>query len=238
MRRIRDGAQTGPLPLRVFAAGSLRAAFDALAEHWPGLVDIRYANAGVLAEAILAGEPADVFASASPHEPERLAGLGIAEPGLPFASNRLVVAVPVASDIEDVGALAEPGTRIVIEIAGVPLGDYTRELLDGLGAMHGCDFAQGVLDNVVAQRDNVDAVSAVVYDGEADAAILYATDVAASGGRLRAVEPPREAAVPATYVVCRLRAAAQPADAAVWMDLALGPLGQRVLRATGFAPPW
>ena len=238
MPRIGDRAHTGAAPLRVFAAGSLRSAFDALAEHWPGLVDIRYANAGVLAEAILAGEPADVFASASPQEPERLMGLGIAGTGWPFASNRLVVAVPAASDIVDVGALAAPGTRIVIEIAGVPLGDYTRELLDGLGAMHGRAFAQGVLDNVVAQRDSVDTVSAVVYDGEADAAILYATDVAASDGRLRAIEPPREAAVPATYVVCALRAAEQPADAAVWIDLTLGPLGQRVLRGAGFAPPW
>ena len=238
MPRIGDGAQTRAAPLRVFAAGSLRSAFDALAEHWPGLVDIRYANAGVLAEAILAGEPADVFASASPQEPERLMGLGIAGAGWPFASNRLVVAVPAASDIVDVDALAAPGTRIVIEIAGVPLGDYTRELLDGLGEMYGCAFAQGVLDNVVAQRDSVDTVSAVVYDGEADAAILYATDVAASGGRLRAIEPPREAAVPATYVVCALRAAEQPADAAVWIDLTLGPLGQRVLRGAGFAPPW
>jgi molybdate transport system substrate-binding protein len=238
MLRIGDLTEPDSTPLRVFAAGSLRAAFDALAEHWPGLVDIRYANAGVLAEAILAGEPADVFASASPHEPERLAGLGIAGAGWPFASNRLVVAVPAASRIVDVGALAEPGTRIVIEIAGVPLGDYTRELLDGLGGMYGCDYAQGVLDNIVAQRDSVDTVSAAVYDGEADAAILYATDVAASGGRLRAIEPPHEAAVPATYVVCALRAAAQPADAAVWIDLTLGPLGQRALRATGFAPPW
>ncbi len=238
MPRIRDGAQTAAAPLRVFAAGSLRSAFDALAEHWPGLVDIRYANAGVLAEAILAGEPADLFASASPQEPERLMGLGIAGAGWPFASNRLVVAVPATSDIDDVGALAAPRTRIVIEIAGVPLGDYTRELLDGLGELYGCAFAQGVLDNVVAQRDSVDAVSAVVYDGEADAAILYATDVAASGGRLRAIEPPREAAVPATYVVCALRAAEQPADAAVWIDLTLGPLGQRVLRGAGFAPPW
>jgi molybdate transport system substrate-binding protein len=238
MHRIDDRVQSAGVPLQVFAAGSLRSAFDALTEHWPGLVDIRYANAGVLAEAILAGEPADVFASASPQEPDRLAGLGIAGAGWPFASNRLVVAVPAASDIDEVGALAEPGTRIVIEIAGVPLGDYTRELLDGLGAMYGCDFAQGVLDNVVAQRDNVDAVSAVVYEGAADAAILYATDIAASGGRLRAIEPPREAAVPATYVVCALRAAAQPADAAVWIDLTLGPLGQRVLRAAGFAPPW
>ncbi len=238
MRRIGENVKTCAVPLRVFAAGSLRSAFDALAEHWPGLVEIRYANAGVLAEAILAGDPADVFASASPNEPDRLAGLGLAWPGLPFASNRLVVAVPAASDIGDVSVLAEDGTRIVIEIAGIPLGDYTRELLDGLGELYGCDFAQGVLDNVVAQRDSVDAVSAVVYDGKADAAILYATDVAASGGRLRAIEPPRAAAVPATYVLCALRAAEQPADAAVWIDLTLGPLGQRVLRAAGFAPPW
>lgn len=229
---------TGDAPLRVFAAGSLRSAFDALALHWPGPADIRYANAGVLAEAIVAGEPADVFASASPHEPERLAALGIAGPGLPFASNRLVLAVAAASAIDAVDALAEPGTRVVIEIAGVPLGDYTREMLDRLCGLYGRAFAQGVLENVVCQRDSVDAVSAAVYDDVADAAILYATDVFRSNGRLRAIELPREAAVPATYVLCALRAAARPGDAGVWIDLALGPLGQRVLRAAGFGPPW
>lgn len=238
MRDIGEGRTTGEPPLRVYAAGSLRSAFDALALHWPGVADIRYANAGVLAEAIVAGEPADVFASASPHEPERLAALGIAEPGLPFASNRLVLAVPLESEIDEVEALAEPGTRIVIEIAGVPLGDYTREVLDGLCALYGRDFASGVLENVVCQRDSVDAVSAAVYDGEADAAILYATDVHRSEGRLRAIELPREAAVPATYVLCALRGAARRGDAGVWIDLTLGPLGQRILRAAGFRPPW
>jgi molybdate transport system substrate-binding protein len=225
-------------PLRVFAASSLRSAFDALAEHWPGRVEIRYANAGVLAEAIVAGDEADVFASASPHEPRRLARLGLALTGHEFAANHLVLAVPAASDIRAIGALAEPGTRVVIEVAGAPLGDYTRELLDRLGEVCGQRFAQGVLDNVVMQRDSVDAVIAAVSTGAADAAILYATDVAASNESLLAIEPPPEAAVPATYVLCALRACARPVDAAVWIDLTLGPLGQRVLRAAGFARPW
>jgi molybdate transport system substrate-binding protein len=233
---LRDSAQA---PLQVFAAGSLRSVFDALSEHWPALVEIRYANALVLAEAILAGDPADVFASASPYEPGRLAGLGLAGEGRVFAANHLVIAVAAGSDSDAVvPGSPSPGRASSIEMAGMPLGDYTRELLDNLGAVCGCEFAQGVLDNVVTQRDSVDAVSRAIYDGEADVAILYATDVAASAGRLRAIELPRAVAVPATYVVCALRAAAQPADAAVWIDLTLGPLGQRVLRAAGFTPPW
>lgn len=107
MRRMGDQTEADSTPLRVFAAGSLRAAFDALAEHWPGLVEIRYANAGVLAEAIVAGELADVFASASPHEPERLAGLGIAVPGLPFTVSTSVTAGGAPCGCRAVAALLD-----------------------------------------------------------------------------------------------------------------------------------
>ena len=236
MHRICEAPQVGGERLRVFAAGSLRSAFDALAEHWPGLVDIRYANASVLAEAILAGEPADVFASASPHEPRRLAARGVAHPSQPFAFNRLVVAVPAASDVESFDEIAQPQTRVVIEIAGIPLGDYTRELVDRLGEWRGDDLAARIVRNVVGEREDVDAVSAALYEDEADAAILYATDVARSGGRLRALELPAEVATPATYVVCALRAAPRWQDAQVWIDLMLGPLGTRLLRQAGFEP--
>lgn len=231
---ICDGDEPGSSPLQVFAAGSLRSAFDRIAALWPAPVDIRYANAAVLAEAILAGEPADVFASASPEEPRRLASLGIAEPAEPFAVNRLVVAVPAGSDIDAAGALAEPGVRVVIEEPGIPLGDYTRELLAGLDGEYGEGFARRLMRNVAMQGDNVDAVSAAIYDGHADAAILYATDVAASRGRLRAIELPPVAGVRATYVICVLRAAQRPVDARAWVDLTLGPSGRAALEASGF----
>lgn len=230
MCRICETAEPEATSLRVFAAGSLRPAFDRIADHWPGPVDIRYANAGVLAGAILAGESADVFASASPHEPERLAGLGVARATEAFASNHLVVAVPVDSDIRGVEALGEPGVRVVIEVPGIPLGDYTAQLLGRLGD----ELERAVRRNVVVQGDNVDAVSAAVYDGRTDAAILYATDVAASGGRLRAIEPASSVAVRATYVICVLRDAPHATDAQAWMDLTLGPVGRAALDAAGF----
>jgi molybdate transport system substrate-binding protein len=226
-----------PEPLRIFAAGSLRPAFDVLAELWPEPVELRYANALVLAEAILAGEPADVFASASPHEPARLAGLGIAEPARAFARNHLVVAVPADSAIDSVAALAEPGTRVVLEVPGIPLGDYTRELLDRLDEVLGGGYRERVLANLVVEGDNVFVVAGHLTAGDADAGILYVTDVAASGGRLRPIEPPDDAAVRATYVDCALRDAPRPDAARAWLDMTHGDIGQRALRQASFDPP-
>lgn len=232
----RGGTEPGGDPLRVFAAGSLRAAFDALAERAGMAATLRYANARVLADAILGGAPADVFASASPDEPRRLAELGVAAPGRAFATNHLVAAVPAGSQLDDLDALGAPGTRVVLELPGIPLGDYTRELLARMEELRGDGLARRILRNVVAERDDVDAVTACVYAGEADATILYATDVVGSRGRLRAIEPSREAGVEATYVVSELLAAQRPAAARAWVALLLGPVGRAVLEAAGFGP--
>ncbi len=125
-------------PLRVFAAGSLRPAFEPSLtgpSAWPdGPVVFRYANARDLAHAIERGELADVFASASSTDPARLEASGRLARVVPFARNRVVIGVPAEgpSRIEDVADLGRPGTRVVIEIAGVPLGEYTREALGRL----------------------------------------------------------------------------------------------------------
>jgi molybdate transport system substrate-binding protein len=121
----------------------------------------------------------------------------------------------------------------VIEVAGIPLGDYTRELVLRLG---GRSLAERVRANVVAQEQTVDGVAARLLAGEADAGILYATDVGARPG-LRAIEPPPAAAVDVTCVVCVVAASAVGGRATAWVDGLTGPRGQEVLRRAGFGPP-
>jgi molybdate transport system substrate-binding protein len=225
-----------PRRLRVFAAGSLRAPFDALAAAWAQgsavAVEVTYDNARELARRIEAGEPADVFASASPADPAALHAAGLVDEPRPFATNRLVVAVPAASDARDARTLAQPGARVVIEVEGIPLGDYTRSLLTQLDRCFGAGFAQQVLANVVTQEQTVTAVVERLTRGEADGAVLYDTDVVASAGRLRALAVP--VAVRGTYVVATVRSAHEAA--AAWLSMLEGPTGRSVLRAAGFDP--
>ena len=182
-----------------------------------------YANARDLAARIRAGEPADVFCSASERDPRALHAEGLLGPPLAFATNRLVVAVPAASDAADASVLGAPGTRVVIEVEGVPLGDYTRQVLAGTS------YGPRALANVVAQETIVDAVAGRIVRGDADAGVLYATDVAARATALRALELP---SLPVVYFAGAVRGAA-PA-AAAWVEALLAPSAQAVLRSAGF----
>jgi molybdate transport system substrate-binding protein len=144
--RARKSPQPAAASLKVLAAGSLRSPFDALAAEWRrasgSAVEPSYDNARALARRIEAGELADVFASASPVEPATLHAAGLVNDPQPFAANRLVVAVPAGSDATDARILAHPGVRVVIEVEGIPLGDYTRTLLDRLDERYEPGFGQ------------------------------------------------------------------------------------------------
>jgi molybdate transport system substrate-binding protein len=222
--------------LRIFAAGSLRPAFDRLADASPGSLQMTYANARDLAQRIASGEPADVFASASDEHPRRLHEVGLVDAPRAFATNRLVVAVVAASPAKDTDVLAAAGTRLVIEVAGIPLGDYTRTLLARLEAIAGAGFAERALANVVAEEQVVDAVAARLLADDADAGVLYATDVAARVPHLRAIEIPAAAAVAATYAACVTASAADPDRATAWIDGLTTSPALEVMRDAGFAP--
>lgn len=226
-----------PPPLRVFAAGSLKPAFDPLAGASPGSLALEYANARDLEQRIVAGAPADVLASASPEHPALLRTAGLADAPVAFATNRLVIAVPQQSAAADVQILAKPGTRVVIEVGGIPLGDYTRELLERLDTIVGPGYAAAVMANVVEQEQTVDAVAALLLGGQADAAVLYATDVAARPGQLRAIEPPAGAAVPVTCVACAITSSSQHARATAWVEQLTAGEARASLREAGFGPP-
>lgn len=225
-------------PLVVFAASSLTEAFEEITRGFEAAhpaVDVQLAFAGsqVLRLQIEQGAAAGVFASANPEHMTALRAAGrVGEPQV-FAGNALVVIVPrEGSPIERFEQLAQ-AKRLVIGAPAVPVGRYTRELFDRLAARD-APLAAALRANVVSEEANVRLVRAKVELGEADAAIVYHTDAAASE-RVRIVAVPAGLAPPAEYVIATVGAA--DADAAAFVAWVRGEPGRAALGAHGFSVP-
>ena len=219
----------------VLAAASLTEAFSELAEAFEGShpdVDVRLAFAGsaALRTQVLEGAPADVFASASPDEVAALAAAGLVVEQRALARNALVVVVAedASARIGDFADLAEPGLRLVLTAEDVPAGRYARESL----ALAGTEFAARVLANVRSNEANVRTTLAKVELGEADAAIVYASDLAAAEG-VRAVAIPARFQVAAEYRIALL---GENAGARAFLAFATSPEGSAILARHGFEP--
>jgi molybdate transport system substrate-binding protein len=233
--------------INVFAAASLTEAFGQLAtlaqQRHPGWrVDLQFAGSQQLAMQIEQGAPADVFASADEHWMSHLRDRGLlaGEP-LDFAHNRLVVIVPKANPgrVEHVEDLARPGIKLVLGAAAVPVGRYSREVLDNLSrtAPFGRDYREHVLRNLVSEEQDVKGVVAKVQLGEADAGMVYGSDVTAKvAAAVRILPIPGAQNVTATYPIAALKNAADLEAARAFVELVLSPEGQRVLREQGLIP--
>jgi molybdate transport system substrate-binding protein len=225
--------------LVVLAAASLAEAFrevgGAFGREHPGVrVRFSFGASDALAAQIVEGAPADVFASASPRWMDEVARRG---PGVvaraDFARNALVVITPAddPAGVDRLEDLARPGVRLVLAAPGVPVGDYARQALGRAGVL------EAALANLVSNEDDVKAVVQKVVLGEADAGIVYRTDLTpAVRDRLRAVEIPPAQNVVAVYPIAVLRSTDREELARAFVEFVLGP-GQEVLRRHGFLPP-
>jgi len=232
-----------PRTLSVFAAASLTKAFgdlaDTLKKRTPGLeISFNFAGSQQLALQIEQGASADVFASADPRWMASVRDSGLVE-GLPriFAHNRLVVITPVSAPLAGLEDLARPGVKLVLAADAVPAGRYARRALTSIPQLEGYapDFAQRALANVVSNEEDVKAVVAKVQLGEADAGIVYVSDVTPAVARhVKRIEIPDAANVIADYPVAVLRHARNPEAARAFVALLLSPEGQRVLQVNGF----
>jgi len=231
---IDDGGAT----VTVLAAASLTESFQAIGHDFeqqhPGEVSVRFGfgPSDGLAQQIQQGAPADVFASASEKWMDAVAD----DPGVShradFARNRLTIVVP-ASDpagIERVDDLAKPGVKLVLAAEGVPAGDYARQMLDNAG------IADAALANVVSNEIDVKGVLQKVAAGEADAGIVYVTDVTPDvRTQVRAVAIPDDVNVIAQNPIAVVDGSDVPGLAATFVRYVEGP-GQDVLRSAGFLP--
>ncbi|MFM8319307.1 MAG: molybdate ABC transporter substrate-binding protein [Chloroflexota bacterium] len=241
-------AAARPVDLNVFAAASLTEAFGELgplfeAAH-PGVtVVFNFAGSQQLAQQINEGAPADVFASASQKPLQAVISAGGILTGTQqiFARNRLVVIFPKdnPSKLAQLRDLAGPGLKLVLAAKEVPVGQYALDFLDKAAAdpALGATFKDGVLGNVVSYEDNVKAVVAKVALGEADAGIVYTTDIlGANAAQLAWIEIPDALNVIAAYPIAALAASRSPDLAQAFIDLVLSPQGQAVLASDNFMP--
>lgn len=231
--------------LTVFAAASLTAAFKdvgAAFEDANSGVDVTFNFAGspALRTQVEEGAPADVLALADNKNMQAaLDKKLVAQAGRTFARNRLVIAVPSANpgEISAPVDLANGGLKLVLAQEDVPVGNYARESLGNMeaDATFGAGFRDRVLANVVSNEPNVKAVVTKVQLGEADAGIVYATDITGDlKGTVTAIPIPDEFNVVATYPVSVVSDAKEPEIAAAFIDFLLSAAGQAILEEHGF----
>ena len=228
--------------LTVFAASSLTDAFTEVAAAFetatPGTrVLLSFAGSSTLSSQLLQGAPADVFASADEVQMTRVSEAGLtSSPSQVFALNLLTVVTPLDSELDDLADLALPGWLLVLAAPEVPAGRYARELLMGLDDHYGAGFSERVQDNVVSEEPNVRQVTAKIALGEADAAIIYRSDLLSTAG-VRELPLPAGAAPVARYPIAPLSAGRHPELARSFSDFVLSAEGQLILSRHGFTPP-
>ena len=231
---------TGPgasSTLTVFAASSLTAAFDRIGSDFtaanPGItVSFNFGSSTDLASQIQSEGTADVFASASGTAMDSLQS----DPGVTgrtdFATNRLVIITPPddPAGIASIVDLARSGVRLVLAAEGVPVGDYARQALTSARILH------EAMRNVVSNEDDDASVVAKVSSGEADAGIVYTSDVVAAGNAIRPVAIPAPVNVVVSYPIAVVTGSTQTDAATSFLDEVTGPTGQATLKDFGFGP--
>lgn len=218
--------------LTVFAAASLTATFTELAEQFeiehPGVtITLNFGGSSGLVTQLDEGAVADVFASADENNMHKAQELGLvtAAPVL-FATNTLEIAVPTdnpagVSSLADLGA---PGVRLVVCAPQVPCGAATEKVA----------LASGVTLAPVSEEPAVTDVLGKVVSGEADAGIVYRTDVLGAGDTVLGVAFPEADEVVNRYPIAPLTGASNPEVAQAFVDFVAGPVGAAVLEAAGF----
>ncbi|QIM18868.1 molybdate ABC transporter substrate-binding protein [Leucobacter coleopterorum] len=226
--------------LSVFAAASLQPAFESLGESFttkhPGVTfSFSFDGSSVLATQILSGAPADVFASADEANMKRVEepGLNVGTPSL-FATSELVIAVAPGNplDIRSLASLANPTAKgtdptVVICAAEVPCGAASRKLLD----------RDGVMLTPASEEQNVTAVLTRVREGEADAGLVYASDVLRSKGEVEGIPIKDAADAAGSYLAVPLQDSRLPKEATAFVEFLNTEEARTLLTKLGFRTP-
>jgi molybdate transport system substrate-binding protein len=232
---ILAGSAAWGATLTVFAAASLTETFrtigrDFEAAHPDSKVEFNFAGSSTLARQIVEGAPADVFASADDESMKRVvdAGDAVGTPK-PFAHNRLVVIVPRGNpkQVKSLADLSRQGMAVSLAAPAVPVGRYAAEAFAKAGAP--------VPD--ASREADVKGVVSRVSMGEADAGVVYVTDVAPVKDTLETVSIPDAQNVVASYPIAELKGAPNAAGAKEFVAYVLSQPGRRVLADAGFLPP-
>jgi molybdate transport system substrate-binding protein len=221
--------------ITVFAAASLQATFTDLAESFEAenpatTLTLNFAGSADLVTQIIEGAPADVFAAADTRSMLKLTGesLNDGEP-VAFATNVLEIAVPPGNPagITDLADLAAPDVKLVVCAPEVPCGAATAAV----------EAAADLTLTPVSEESSVTDVLGKVTAGQADAGLVYVTDVAAAGDAVEGIDFAESAEAVNTYPIVALKASASPDVATAFVRHVTGRAGAAVLRAAGFGAP-
>jgi molybdate transport system substrate-binding protein len=217
--------------VKVSAASSLKGAFEAYAKDFhAGKASFSFAGSDELAAQIRQGVKPDVFASANTKLPDELYAAGLVGKPVVFAANELVLAVPADSAVQGLSDLTKKGTTIAMGSESVPVGSYTRKVLDGLPAAQ----KTAILGNVRSNEPDVAGVVGKVTQGAVDAGFVYVTDVEATEGKLKAIDLPADLKPQVAYGVAVVKGAKHPVQAQQFIDGLLEGAGREALDQYGF----
>lgn len=233
--------------LTVFAAASLTDAFReigaAFEEAHPGVtVAMSFASSSELATQINEGAPVDVFASANQRQMQVVADdHGIERAAQFFLTNRLVVIAPSGNPagIDSFDDIAQEGVQLVLAAPEVPVRGFTDQMLEAANAdpAYGGDFQARALANLVSEEANVRQVAAKIVLGEADAGVVYQSDVTPDiADQVLSFAIPDAINPVAEYPIAQLSGAPQGELAADFITFVLSAEGQSILARWGFGP--
>lgn len=229
-------SRTPPAPtlggdLTVFAAASLTDTFTTIGAQMmaanPDLtITFNFGSSGTLAEQLLSGAPADVFASASTTTMATAAEV-VGEPAL-FAHNSLVIVVPKGNPggVTGLSDFAEPDLTIALCDPSAPCGAAARTVFANAGITPAPDTL----------GQDVRATSSYVTSGEVDAALVYTTDAIAAGSAVETITFPEAAEVVNDYPIAVVEGTRNADAARAFVEHVLSPAGQAVLTDAGFDP--
>jgi molybdate transport system substrate-binding protein len=230
-----DGPGGAKPTLAVSAAASLKTAFTTYGTAFAeARARFSFAGSDLLAAQIRKGAKPDVFASANTALPEKLYADGLVERPIVFASAKLVLATPAGDRrVRTFADVAKPGVRLAIGARSVPVGAYTRTVLDKLPAPR----RRAILAHVRSQELDVAGIIGKLRQGAVDAGFVYDTDVRASDGKLVQVDLPAGLPVGVRYAVALVTGARQPKAAKAFIYGLLADAGLTALNRAGFGGP-
>jgi molybdate transport system substrate-binding protein len=210
--------------------GAFNTAKATLVQAHPSLaITYDFAGSNTLVSQIQQGAPADVFASADTKNMQKLVTAGLVDTPVTFATNKLEIAVAPGNPkhITGLADLARPDVTVVLEAVGVPAGDYTRQVL----------AAKHLSVSPKSLETDVKSALSKVMSGEADATVVYTTDVLAAGAKATGVPIPAADQPSISYPIAVVKASKHHAAAQAFVDSAVSGDVQKALEAAGFTAP-
>ena len=217
--------------VNIFSAASLTEAFTELGETFesrnPGLkVNTSFGASGTVTQQVIQGAPADVLVTADEENMRKATSAGAAVGPQPFVRNRLAIMVQAGNpkQITTLADLAKPGLTTILCAPQVPCGKFALESLN----------KASVTLQPKSLEENVKGVVTKVTTGEADAGIVYVSDIRAAGDKAQGVDIPDAHNVIATYPIATVKQSPNPEAARAWIDLVLSDEGRQALTKHGF----